>query len=592
MNNNDTNNSQNNGLNPNGFSGPQDMQNTNLGNVNDVNQGAPVMNSQVNLMNQTPVQPVNDSMGQVNPMMNQGQDMQGMSLGSFEEAQNTAPQMITPEPTPAVQPMNQGMDLLNQSPAPVSPITPDPMSVQQSQNTVVTPQPTELQTASFGNLSEMNSNPQPMNGGVNLSSEGAPSIVTPQGQPMMDNSMNVGTSVTPDMNFNGQTNSFNSAPQPDMMNNGLNQAPVTDPFGNNAMGMQQPGSSMDNNPFGQPNMGMNPNMNGNVFGTVPTPPVGPVDGKQKKGGKLKFSKTSILLIAVLVIAIIGVAVWYILNNASTTQTKGEISTKDLVLELGQPLSSDISDYALLTGFNASTCTLDTSKVNTKRMGSYEYTVTCGSTSRIGSIVLQDKTAPVVTTKEVMVVPGTMVNISDFIVACNDYTECSYELEDSTQSLETLTATEGNYNLNLKVSDEYDNQTTVTLSLVVSESAPVRYMYCTPTETQDDTLKASLATSYNYGINMDDLLAKTDKTYVYTFDSEEDYLAAKNSYSATTGINGIIGSTVFDDTEFTISITVSMTDSELGTEFNLNPFPTDYEGLRQFNLDQGITCKNR
>ena len=256
------------------------------------------------------------------------------------------------------------------------------------------------------------------------------------------------------------------------------------------------------------------------------------------------------------------------------------------------MSTDIADYAMLTGFNASTCKLDTSKVNTKRMGSYEYTITCGTTSKVGNIVLQDKTAPVVTTKEIMVVPGTPVAIEDFIVACTDYTECSYELEDTTQSLETLTATVGNYSLNLKVSDEYDNQTTVTLSLVVSDNAPVRYMYCTPTSTQDDTLKATLETSYNYGINMDDLLAKTDKTYLYTFDNEEDYLAAKKSYSATTGINGIVGATVFDDTEFTISITLSMTDSELGTEFNMNPFPTDYEGLRQFNLDQGITCKNR
>ncbi len=118
------------------------------------------------------------------------------------------------------------------------------------------------------------------------------------------------------------------------------------------------------------------------------------------------------------------------------------------------------------------------------------------------------------------------------------------------------------------------------------------MYCTPTPTQDDTLKASIEVAYNYGINMDDVLARTEKTYVYTFDNEEDYLAVKNSYSETTGINGVVGPTVFDNANFTITITVNMTDAELGTEFNMNPFPTDYESLRQFNLDQGITCKNR
>ena len=104
----------------------------------------------------------------------------------------------------------------------------------------------------------------------------------------------------------------------------------------------------------------------------------------------------------------------------------------MVLELGQPLSTDIADYAMLTGFNASTCKLDTSKVNTKRMGSYEYTITCGSTSKAGSIVLQDKTAPVVAVKEVMVTPGTLVSFEDFIVSCNNqrnygrswYTSCN------------------------------------------------------------------------------------------------------------------------------------------------------------------------
>ena len=129
-------------------------------------------------------------------------------------------------------------------------------------------------------------------------------------------------------------------------------------------------------------------------------------------------------------------------------------------------------------------------------------------------------------------------------------------------------------------------------MIVSDDAPVRNMYCTPTPTEDDDLKASLEVSYNYGINTSDILARTEKTYFYTFDNEEDYLAVKNNYSETTGINGVIGQTVFDDEEFTITILVSMSETDLGNDFNMNPFPTDYEGLRQFHIDQGITCKNR
>lgn len=561
MNNNDTNNLGNNGLNP----------TNNMG------------------MNQVPTSmnpPMNGGDASFAPSQNS--DMQGMSLGSVQE-QNVAPAMVTPEaqPQPVQPPVEERVDLLNPTPNPSIP-------------------------------NGMNSNPTVSNGmdmgmqSTNLNQAPVSNTPSNMGAPVMDNGMNTPFPTTPDMNSAaptmgmpdanmtqpnpmGNMNAFGGSvnPSTDSMNpfNSMNNGMNFDMNQNNMMGMQQPASSVEN-PFAQPNMGMNPNMNGNVFGSVPTPPVGNLDGGKKKGGKLKFSKTSIILIAVLVIAIIGFAVWYLLNNAGTSQVKSDISTKDLVLELGQPLSTDVSDYAILTGFNASTCSVDTSKVNTKRMGSYEYTVTCGSTSKVGSIVLQDKTAPKVSVRDVMVTPGSMITIDDFIIACDDYTDCTYELEDASQALENLTQTEGTYSINLIVSDDYDNKTTVQLNLVVTANAPVRTMFCTPSSTNDDALKATLETSYTYGISAEDALVKTEKNYLYTFENEEDYLAVKNEYDETKGINGVVGQTVFSDSDFTISITVNMSNNELGTEFNMNPFPTDYEGLRQFNLDQGITCKNR
>ncbi len=557
MNNNDTNNLGNNGMTPNSLGG------TTPSSFGPVNGGL-------------------EQLGGVNPVNPPINSMQGENLGNstlnMNTPQNTPPSMITPEVPTNPAPVNQGINLLNTD-VPVSPV-PEPEVAMQ--------QPQDMANMTLGSMTD---NVAPM---------------APVNNPMMENmaptapvdaAFNMGSQTNPSVSMNSNMNSIPDANMNPMGMNSMNQSNSFDmlqsnnnssPFGNT--GMPQP-TPMGENPFAQPNMGMNPNMNGNGFGSVPTPPVGNLDGGKKKS-KLKFSKTTIILIVVLVIAIIGCGVYLILTKASQTKTKGDISTKDLVLELGKPLSTNITDYALISGFNASTCTLDTSKVNTKRMGSYEYTITCGSTSKAGSIVLQDKTAPVVAVKEVMVTPGTLVSFEDFIVSCDDYTDCSYEFEDQSQSLETLVQTVGDYNLNLVVSDDYDNKTTVSLHLIVSDDAPVRNMYCTPTPTEDDDLKASLEVSYNYGINTSDILARTEKTYFYTFDNEEDYLAVKNNYSETTGINGVIGQTVFDDEEFTITILVSMSETDLGNDFNMNPFPTDYEGLRQFHIDQGITCKNR
>jgi hypothetical protein len=606
MNNNDTNNLGNNGLNP-----------TNLG------ENTP-----------STMNPVNGGMEQLGSMnsVNTNNNIQSENLGNTIGNLNGTPEMVTPVSPSVETPVNQGVNLLNPNPN----MTPTPV---QPNINMVPNQPQDMTNMTIGTMADNsvsssttpenvleNMNPisqgesvspngfQPVNSGVSMNpnpnmnpiSQEVP--VSPNGfQPV-----NSGVSMNPNPNMNPisqgdsvSPNGFqpvnsevsmnlNTNMNPNLNNpmgiNSINNSPSTEGTMGN-MNMAQPNMTGDN-PFIQPNMGMNPNMNNNVFGAVPTPPMGNMGNGTNKKKKLKFTKTTIIIIVVLVIAIIGCAIYLILNNATSTQTKGNISTKDLFLELGKPLSTEISDYAVITGFNVSTCTVDTSNVNTKRMGSYEYTVSCGSTTQKGSIVLRDQTAPVVVVKELMVAPGTLVSLEDFIVSCDDYTKCSYELEDANQSLETLVQTVGDYKLNLIVSDDYDNKETVELSLVVSDSAPVRYMYCTPTSTQDDDLKATLELSYNYGINMDDVLVKTEKTYVYTFDEEEDYLKVKDSYSETTGINGILGQTLFDDENFTITIFVNMTDTDLGTEFNMNPFPTDYEGLRQFNIEQGITCKNR
>lgn len=554
------NNLNNNGMNPEGMiipNGTPDLQGMSLGNVdqsNGMNQG---MNGSVGDMNTN----LN-----VNPM-NMQTPMNNVPTSApvapdFTINNNSVPsggmEMNTGNPSPTINNAGVSFDSFTNPEPPVQNLEVNnaPMNAAPNIGTMDMNQSVPNASPTM-NLGDTNF------GNTNMAS--TPTFNDPS-------NMNMNMNMSSDMNANMAT--------PQMgMNNPMGGSPMaSDPFGANNMGqpMTQP---MNSNPF-DPNIN---GMNNNMFAGVPTPP--PIDNNNNKKGS-KISKTTIIIIVVLLIAVIGAAVYFVLNKTKTT-SKGTITLNDLQLELGEELSTNISDYGTISGFDSSSCTLDTSKVDIHKMGAYDYTVTCGTTSKSAKIMLQDKVAPDVVVKELSVFPGTNVKLEDFIVSCKDASNCSYALEDTTQDLTQLVQNEGTYSLNLIVSDDYDNQTTVAVTLKVTNSAPVKFMYCTPASTNDTTLNAVIETSYNYGIDNDDVLASIQKVQTYTFENQEDYLAAKPNYE-----NSATEVVTFDDDEFIITITSDLTTNELATEFNVNPFPTDYSELRQFNLNQGISCKNR
>lgn len=384
---------------------------------------------------------------------------------------------------------------------------------------------------------------------------------------------NPGPNPVPPVPTGGETASISPAAN-SLGNNGTTVPPVT----NNPM-----------EPFGF-NPEMNPN--NNIIQSVPTPPMmnmtnqnGPTSEKKKKG----ISKTTIVVLAILLICLIGAGIYYFLNFGNKKATLS-ISMKDLSLEMGKELSENASDYATVQGYDVSNCKVDTSKVNIREIGSYDVTVTCGTTSKAGKVIVQDKTAPVVVVKELMVAPGTKVELKDFVVSCNDASNCSYELEDKSIQLDTLVNTEGITKFNVVVSDDYDNKTTMEVTLNVTLQAPVKYMYCTFDAEEDTQYHATRETSYNYGISENEELVSTNKIVTYTFQEEEDYQKAKNEYESTNELNGVSGAVVYDDDEFTITITTSITD--LNKEFEVDAFPTLYSELKQYHTNQGISCKNR
>lgn len=544
----------------------------------------------------------NSGMGQMSPNgFNQtmgGDNLQGMSLGSVATPEPSNPSMMNPEPNEMNSFANPGN--VGQSTNP-NMMNPTMNGMQEGGN--VSPQ-----VDSFNQFS----NPIPASDSINgmnpnpLQNNNIDSLGT------IDNGMASPMNTSNDTALN---NTFQPSPSLDTSNlvnqEPMNQGITMDPnlMMDHSMNMNQPMNAGMNN-FGvnpmnntgnmgngmNSNMNMDPNLmnpqnpnipNNNIFETVPTPP-NMMDFNQNGGKKPKkgMSKTTLIIILILVIAIIGGGVYYVLTM--TKKPKGNITVNDLKWDLGKELSTNISDYATITGFDSTVCSLDVSKVDINKMGAYDFSVTCGTTSKSGKIILQDSTAPVVVTKKVSVVPGTTVQIEDFIVSCTDNSNCSYEFEDKDIALDSLTSQEGTHQLNIVVSDDYNNQTTVEVVLEVTNNAPVKFMFCTPTSNLDNELNATVETTYNYGINGDNHLVQTQKVTTYTFEVREDY--EKGKERITNEYPDAVIST--DDSEFVITITSDLEENDLSTEFNVNPFPTDYDDLKEFNLNQGISCKNR
>lgn len=554
--------------------------NNNDTNLNNVPNGTP--NNNLNNQNQMP--PTSEPPKEENNLGSQ--NIQGMTLGG------TPQNPINPSPIEnANNQMNTNVNMTSSNPI-------NPMGMEQNmgnpnllnQSSVNNQEPLKDQNTAIPYNDANQSQMQPQNIGMNANmsiQEVNPPSVEPN--PTVDNTNLVGT-----------INNQGTPMGPMTIDMGNNMAPTSLSMDqnamNNQMGIGQTPSPNQNGITDLSNSGLNNNQtvqNPNMLGPNQGSPVNNQPVTPNSNDKKKMSKTTLLLLVILLICLVGVGIYLILNKTKVNQTQGVISTKSpIIWELGKSLSTNITDYVDLKGIDASTCKLDTSKVDIDTMGSYDFSVTCGTNTQSGKIVLQDKVAPVVEVKEVEVYPGTKVNLEDFIVFCEDYTKCSYELQSGSETLEDMAAEVGVYNLSLIVSDDYDNQTTVAITLNVTEDAPVKYMRCTDFS-QNTNLKAKLSVVYNYGINQNNTLTKTEKIYTYTFDDKEEYQETKNAYSPSVGIDGQTGTASFSDEDFTITLTKSLTMNDLATELNETSIPTDYSELQQYNTNvQKFTCRTK
>ena len=134
-----------------------------------------------------------------------------------------------------------------------------------------------------------------------------------------------------------------------------------------------------------------------------------------------------------------------------------VTPKEVEIEVGSEVSTNIDDYATFTGINSANCSLDTSNItDTSVLGNeYTFSVTCGANTYNGTATIVDTTAPSAVPRDVTVQLNGEVSPQDFVSSCTDATDCAYAFSDPEAVNEYLAAT-GEYSVDIIVTGDIAN----------------------------------------------------------------------------------------------------------------------------------------
>lgn len=146
--------------------------------------------------------------------------------------------------------------------------------------------------------------------------------------------------------------------------------------------------------------------------------------------KSKQFKNVLILLFILLLSILIITIILSINN-------DYIKLKNINIELGNELSTDINDYIMTTNIpnkKIKNINLDLSDVLIKddkviKIGTYKYFVTYKNKEYEGTIKVEDTTKPILKLNNVIITKGEELKIDDFIEECIDINGCSYEYED-------------------------------------------------------------------------------------------------------------------------------------------------------------------
>ena len=301
-----------------------------------------------------------------------------------------------------------------------------------------------------------------------------------------------------------------------------------------------------------------------------------------------FISVIIIVIIVLLIIGIGFGIYYFLTKAKASGASADIATRELAIELGETLSDNVDDYAAITGYDKTSCTVDTSNIEVDKVGAYKYYIHCGEKEVEGTAIVDDTKEPTIIPSEVVVVPNATVTADDFVEQCIDASKCTVKFQDE-EAVKTSLSKIGEYDIELLVSDEYNNEVVTTVKLTVSNNAPVKYLTCTANPVNVDEIYSTLSESYRFGVDSSNNLYNAILNSQFSFDDIEDYKSVKESYSESTGVYNRIGQATFNDENKSIIIKANKTIEEINKDLDLT-LSKDINTIQMYLTILGYSCK--
>ena len=159
-----------------------------------------------------------------------------------------------------------------------------------------------------------------------------------------------------------------------------------------------------------------------------------------------------------------------------------MATSSVTIEAGEEFKPEAKDF--FKGKHSGDVTIDTSKVDTDKVGEYEATATYKKHNYTITVKVEDTTAPTITakseepvyTKDVTAVNAedyvTVEDVSDTTVAFTGYQKLdSLDAEPATEATATVPEEEGFYKATITATDKSGNESDTAVTLVYDKTAP-------------------------------------------------------------------------------------------------------------------------
>lgn len=181
------------------------------------------------------------------------------------------------------------------------------------------------------------------------------------------------------------------------------------------------------------------------------------------------TKATIIKCVIILIIIVGAFITFSIYKKNTT-----FNIKKVVkYEVGSKLDEDLSKYVNNKIVDKKDYKLYLNKVDNEdgiltKTGEFEYKVKYNSITKKGIIKVVDTKPPKVETVPLTVGLNEELELSDFILSCEDYSKpCNVDYV--TASDANFTKKEGTYKFRVKVSDQFDNSIKKEVNLTVKKN---------------------------------------------------------------------------------------------------------------------------